>query len=55
MAISISQPCCSSEPPEDSATGSGQEQLHDKIARLQVLVCELLLQNQQLRFQSTNE
>jgi hypothetical protein len=51
MALSISQPCCSAFPREGSATEERPEELRNKIARLQALVCELLIQNQQLRFQ----
>jgi hypothetical protein len=39
----------------DSISDERFEELQEVIARLQILVCELLLKNQQLRFQRADD
>lgn len=40
---------------EDSVSEEHLYELQEAIARLQLLVCELLVKNQQLRFQHTDQ
>lgn len=40
---------------EDAITAERFDELQEVIARLQLIVCELLEKNQQLRFQRANE
>jgi hypothetical protein len=55
MSLLISQPHSTSATAEDSALAERLDELQETIARLEFLVCELLLKNQQLRFQRADE
>jgi len=51
----ISQPRSMSETAEDSALAERLDELQEVNSRLQLLVCELLVKNQQLRIQRADE
>jgi hypothetical protein len=55
MSLFASQKGCTSALSEESASEECLDELHKTIASLQLLVCELLIQNQQLRSQRANE
>ncbi len=55
MSLLISRPRNISATAEDSVSQEGLRELQETIARLQLLVCELLVENQTPRFQEANE
>ena len=55
MSLLISQQRSKSATAEDSVTAERLDELQEANARLQLLVCELLAKNQQLRFQHADE
>ena len=55
MRLSIYQSRILTEPAEDSDAAEHLEGLRATNLRLQLLVCELLVKNQQLRFQCAKE
>lgn len=55
MNLLTSQPHSISATEEDSVSAERLAELQEANARLQLLVCELILENQQLRFQRADE
>jgi hypothetical protein len=55
MNLSFSQPRNIPETAEDSVATEPLEELRETKLRLQLLVCELLAKNQQLRFQHAKQ
>ena len=55
MSLLISQSNTATVRTEEITSEDGLGELREANIRLQVLVCELLTKNQQLRFQRTNE
>jgi hypothetical protein len=55
MSLLISQPHSMSATAEDSVLAERLDELQEASSRLQLLVCELLVKNQQLRFQRADE
>jgi len=55
MSLLISQPRSISATAEDSVSAERLGELREANVRLQLLVCELLVKNQQLRFQHEDE
>jgi hypothetical protein len=55
MSLSIVQPNSMSETAEGSVLAERLDELQETNSRLQLLVCELLMKNQQLRFQRDDE
>jgi hypothetical protein len=55
MNLLISQPHSTFATAEDSGSAERLDELQEANARLQLLVCELLMKNHQLRFQRADE